>query len=100
MPGYENVRGARVIESRAVQVAIGIDWEGPRQVLAVELANRESEFSWKDLFGKLKARTLSGVGSWFPTTTPDDARRCGKRPPMRPGSAARCIFRAMSWTAY
>ena len=58
---YEKVRDAGVIESRAVQIAIGINWEGQRQVLAVELANRESETSWKDFLAKLKARGLSGV---------------------------------------
>lgn len=58
---YEKVRDAGVIESRAVQVAIGINWEGQRQILAVELANRESESSWKDFLAKLKARGLSGV---------------------------------------
>jgi len=30
-----------VVRSRAVQVAIGIDWEGRRQVLGVELANQD-----------------------------------------------------------
>jgi transposase-like protein len=39
---YEKVREAGVIRSRAVLVAIGINGEGQRQVLAVELANRES----------------------------------------------------------
>jgi len=58
---YEKVRDAGVIESRAVQIAIGINWEGQRQVLAVELANRESETSWKDFLVKLKARGLTGV---------------------------------------
>jgi putative transposase len=37
-----------VIVSQAVLVAIGVDWEGRRQMLAVELANRESRSSWKD----------------------------------------------------
>jgi hypothetical protein len=31
-----------VIQSQAVLIAIGVDWEGRRQVLGVELANRES----------------------------------------------------------
>jgi transposase-like protein len=31
-----------VIASHAVMIAIGVDWEGRRNVLAVELANRES----------------------------------------------------------
>jgi len=36
------VREAGVIASQAVLIAIGIDWDGRRQILAVELANRES----------------------------------------------------------
>ena len=36
---YERVREAGVIASQAVLIAIGIDWDGRRQVLAVELAN-------------------------------------------------------------
>ena len=35
---YERVREAGVIASQAVLIAIGIDWDGRRQVLAVELA--------------------------------------------------------------
>lgn len=58
---YERVREAGVIRSRAVQVAIGIDWEGRRQVLAVELANRESTSSWRDFLVGLKERGLRGV---------------------------------------
>ena len=38
-----------MIRSRAVLVAIGIDWEGRREVLGVEMANRESSTSWKEL---------------------------------------------------
>jgi putative transposase len=45
---YEKVRENAVIRSRAVLVAIGIDGEGRRQVLGVEMANRESSTSWKD----------------------------------------------------
>ena len=44
---YERVREASVIVSQAVLIAIGIDWDGRRQVLAVELANRESRSSWR-----------------------------------------------------
>ncbi len=51
---YEKVREDGVVRSRAVQVAIGIDWEGRRQVLGVELANRESETSWKEFLLGLK----------------------------------------------
>ena len=55
---YERVREAGVIASQAVLIAIGIDWDGRRQVLAVELANRESRSSWRDfLLGLQDARS-------------------------------------------
>jgi putative transposase len=58
---YEKVREDGVIRSRAVLVALGINWEGRRRVLAVELANRESATSWKDFLLALKTRGLNGV---------------------------------------
>jgi putative transposase len=58
---YEKVREEGVIRSQAVMVAIGIDWEGRRCILAVELANRESATSWKDFILALKQRGLNGV---------------------------------------
>ena len=50
-----------VIRSQAVLVAIGINWEGRRCVLGVELANRESVSSWRDFLQRLKERGLRGV---------------------------------------
>jgi len=58
---YERVREGGVIVSRAILIALGIDWEGRRQVLAVEYANRESQSSWKDFLGQLKDRGLHDV---------------------------------------
>ena len=58
---YERVRDDGVIGHQAVLIAIGINWEGKRQVLAVEMANRESQSSWKDFLLRLKERGLSGV---------------------------------------
>ena len=58
---YEKLRENGVIRSRAVLVAIGIDWEGRRQVLGVEMANRESSTSWKEFLLGLKRRGLRGV---------------------------------------
>jgi putative transposase len=58
---YERIRDAGVIASQAVLIAVAVDWEGRRQVLAVELANRESRSSWKDFLLALKRRGLSGV---------------------------------------
>jgi putative transposase len=58
---YERVREAGVIRSQAVLIAIGIDWDGRRSILAVDLANRESQSSWKEFLLALKQRGLSGV---------------------------------------
>jgi putative transposase len=58
---YEKVREGGVIRSQAVLIAIGINTEGYRQVLAVELAGRESQSSWRDLLGSLRERGLHGV---------------------------------------
>lgn len=58
---YERVREGGVIVSRAILIALGIDWEGRRQVLAVEYANRESQSSWREFLLQLKERGLHGV---------------------------------------
>ena len=58
---YEKVREAGVIASQALLIAIGIDWDGRRQVLGVELANRESRSSWRDFLLGLRERGLAGV---------------------------------------
>lgn len=58
---YEKVREEGVIQSQAVLIAIGINWEGKREVLGVELANRESQTTWRDFLMSLKQRGLCGV---------------------------------------
>jgi putative transposase len=58
---YEKVREDGAVRSQAVLVAIGINWEGRRSVLAVELASRESASSWKELLTSLRQRSLHGV---------------------------------------
>ena len=58
---YEKVREAGVIVSQAVLVGVAVNEDGRRQILAVELANRESRSSWRDFLSGLKARGLAGV---------------------------------------
>jgi putative transposase len=58
---YERVREDGVIRDKAVLIAIGISWEGRREVLAVELAGKESHCSWKALLCSLEVRGLRGV---------------------------------------
>src|SRR5687767_4885395 len=71
---YEMVREAGIVRSQAVLVAVGIDWDGRRQILAVELANRESRSSWKDFLLGLRERGLHG---------PDDRGRVEDAAPAR-----------------
>lgn len=58
---YEKVRVGGVVVSQAVLIALGINSEGKKEVLGVELANRESASSWKDFLRRLKERGLRGV---------------------------------------
>ena len=58
---YEKVREAGIVMSQAVLIAIGISWDGRRQILGVEMANRESRTAWKDFLTGLRARGLKGV---------------------------------------
>ena len=89
---YERVRDAGVIVSQAVLIAIGIDWDGRRQVLAVELANRESRSSWRDFLLGLKARGLHGVEFVVADDHAGLGQRCARLWRKRPTSAAMCIF--------
>ena len=58
---YEKIREDGAVRSQAVLIAIGINWEGRRNILAVELASRESLSSWKELLAGLRQRSLHGV---------------------------------------
>ena len=58
---YEKVREGGIVPSQAVLIAVGIDWDGRRQILSVEMANRESRSSWKEFLLGLRARGLHGV---------------------------------------
>jgi len=58
---YEKVRrGGRII-SQGVLIVLGINQEGMREILAVEVADTECETTWSDTFRDLKRRGLSGV---------------------------------------
>jgi transposase-like protein len=58
---YEKVGEAGIVRSRAVLIGIGVNWDRRREVLALELANRESESLWRDFLLRLKEPGLAGV---------------------------------------
>jgi putative transposase len=58
---YYKVRENGIVQNRAVLKALGVNWEGRRQILAIELSNRETKSGWKDFIIRLKERGLNGV---------------------------------------
>lgn len=58
---YERIREHGTIQSRAVLIAIGINDEGRRCILGVEVAERESRNSWTQFLRGLRERGLHGV---------------------------------------
>lgn len=58
---YEKVRAGSRIISEGVLVLSGVRDDGFREILAVEVADVESETTYQDLFRSLKERGLSGV---------------------------------------
>jgi putative transposase len=85
---YERVRESGVIVSQAELIAIGTDWNGRRQVLAVELANRESRSSWREFLLELKARGLHRVE--FVVADDDAGLRAALREVLAKAAYHRC----------
>jgi transposase-like protein len=97
---YEKVREEGVIRSLAVLIAIAVDWEGRRNVLAVELANRESQSSWKEFVLGLKQRGLHGVELVISDDHAGLQQPCKKCSRKRPGNVVTSISCAMRWIIY
>lgn len=58
---YEHVRQGGQIVSQGVLIVAGVRADGHREILAVEVADTESEATYHQLFRELKSRGLSGV---------------------------------------
>jgi transposase-like protein len=58
---YEKIRQNGRVTSKGVLIVVGIDQQGRREILSVEVANSENATTWSDLFRRLKKRGLSGV---------------------------------------
>lgn len=58
---YEKVRIDERVESMAVVIATGVNPEGRREVLGLDVVPAESEESWTGFFKSLKERGLNGV---------------------------------------
>ena len=58
---YEKIRYDNRVINMAVEVVIGINTEGKRDILAIEPMQEESEATYKNLFDDLKARGMEDV---------------------------------------
>jgi transposase-like protein len=58
---YEKVRSGHRVVSQGVLLVSGVRDDGFREILAVEVADTESEATYQELFRSLKRRGLSGV---------------------------------------
>ena len=58
---YEKVRDDERVESMAVVIATGVNRQGRREVLGLDLIPTESEEGWGQFFKDLKERGLQGV---------------------------------------
>jgi transposase-like protein len=58
---YEHVRVDGRVVSQGVLVVAGVREDGRREILAVEVADTESEATYEELFRRLKTRGLHGV---------------------------------------
>ena len=97
---YEKVREGGVVTSQAVLIAVGIDWDGRRQILAVDMANRESGSSWKDFLLALRRRGLNGVE--FVVADDHAGLRSAIREVLPEAAVQRCYvhFLRNAWTIF
>jgi putative transposase len=58
---YDKVREAGRVTSMGVLIAMGVNAEGKRTILSVEVADTENAGTWSDLFRRLRERGLTGV---------------------------------------
>ena len=58
---YEHVRVGKRVVNQGVLIVTGVRQDGYREILAVDVADTESEATYDDVFRRLKQRGLSGV---------------------------------------
>jgi transposase-like protein len=59
---YEKIRDDGKVTSKAIMIAMALNSEGKKEILAIEPMDNESTDTWTLFFDKLKARGLSQIG--------------------------------------
>ena len=58
---YFNVRENSIYKSMALYISIGVNSNGIRQILSMDVHSYEDEMDWSNFFFKLQERGLTGV---------------------------------------
>jgi putative transposase len=58
---YEQVREDGQVRNPAILTAVGINWDGKREILGVSVSLSEHEVHWRAFLESLKARSLGGM---------------------------------------
>jgi transposase-like protein len=72
---YEKARVGHRIVSQGVLIVSGVRDDGMREILAVEVADTESEATYHELFRSLKSRGLKEGSSWWSRTSMRASKR-------------------------
>lgn len=59
---YEKIRDNHKVTTKAIMIAMAINAEGQKEILAIEPMDDESKETWSRFFEKLKARGLDQIG--------------------------------------
>src|SRR5471032_543780 len=93
---YVKVRQTGRIVSVAVIIAVGVNADGRREVLGLDIGPSEAETFWTEFLRKLARRGLRGFKLVI-SDAHEGRRPRSQRSSMPPGSAAACISCATCW---
>ena len=80
-------RGGRIV-SVAVLIAVGVNADGRREVLGMEVGTSEAEPIWTEFLRTRSPGAASGASSWLSRTPTKASRRPSPRCCPSPGNAA------------
>jgi putative transposase len=94
---YVKVRQNGRVVSAAVIVAVGVNSDGRREVLGMDIGHSEAEAFWTAFLRKLRQRGLRGVRLVISDAPTRASRPLSPSCSMPRGSAAGCTSPAMPW---
>ena len=94
---YNRVRRDHKVESHAVLIAKGVNKEGKRDIIGVDVCNKENKTNWSMFFNGLKNRGLKGVRLVISDAHPGLVKAMKKTSPAANGKGARSTLKRTCW---